>query len=163
MKVVLDTNVFVAAALSLRNERWSRARWLVQVALVAQRRFEHVTSEPLIHELRRVLIRPWMLDESTADRFVDVVWKASSFVRVHNVPMGCRDPDDDKVIETAMNADTDFIVSNDADVHDPRARYAIAKTGIGIRKRPIRVVSLDAFVEELHGVRPRFSPLVIAA
>jgi uncharacterized protein len=162
VKVVLDTNVLVSAALSFRNERWSRARWLFEVALVAQHRFEHVTSEPLMHELRDVLSRPEMLGASLADQFAEAVSAASTFVRVHNVPMGCRDPDDDKVIETAMNADADFVVSNDADVHEPRAWYAIAKTGVGIRRRPIRVVSLDAFVDELHGVEPRFSPLVVA-
>jgi putative PIN family toxin of toxin-antitoxin system len=162
MKAVLDTNVLVSAALTAQSERWGRARWLVEVALLAHRRFEHVTSEPMMHELRAVLLRPGMLDERSADRFVESIAAASSFVRVHDVPMGCRDGDDDKVIETAMNADADMIVSDDADLHDPAAWRAIAKTGIGIRRRPIRVMTLDAFVAELSGIAPRFSPLVLA-
>lgn len=162
MKAVLDTNVLVSAALSLRDQRSGRAQWLVEIALIAQRRFEHVTSEALMHELRDVLTRPGMLEEDIAVRFAAAVSAASTFVRVHNVPMGCRDPNDDKVIETAMNGDVDFVVSEDADVHAPRASYAIAKTGIGIRGRPIRVVSLHGFVAELTGV-PRFSPLVVEA
>jgi putative PIN family toxin of toxin-antitoxin system len=42
---------------------------------------------------------------------------SSTIVRIHDVPMGCRDPRDDKVIETALNANADVIVSRD---HDDR-------------------------------------------
>jgi putative PIN family toxin of toxin-antitoxin system len=160
MTAVLDTNILVSAALASAKDRWSRARWLVKVAFLAQRRFEHMTSEPMMRELRAVLARPEMLHGSNVDCFADAIAGMSTFVDVYNVPMGCRDPDDDKVIETAMNANADFVVSNDADVHAPSAQYAIAKTGIGIRSRPIRVVTLDEFVAELAGT-PRFSPLIL--
>ncbi len=75
--------------------------------------------------------------------------------------MGVRDPKDDKIVETAMNANADCIVTRDQDLFDPRAWYSIAKVGPGIRDRPIRVVTLAAFVTEL-GRGPRFSPFVVA-
>ena len=75
--------------------------------------------------------------------------------------MGCRDPRDDKVLETAMNANAEFVVARDRDLHDARARYSIEKVGPGIRSRPIRVVGVRAFVEALEA--PDFSALVCAA
>jgi putative PIN family toxin of toxin-antitoxin system len=161
MKVLLDTNILVAAALSERSERRGLARWVVDVAFLGQRRFEHVTSRRLMGELHDVLDRPGMLDAAHAERFVRQIVDNSTIVDIHGVPMGVRDRKDDKVVETAMNGDVDFVVSEDADLHDLSARRAIAKVGIGIRARPIRVITLRELVAELEGT-PRFSPLIAA-
>jgi len=158
MRVVLDTNVFVSAALAQREERMGRARWVVEVAFLGQRRFEHVTSHRLMQELRDVLGRPGMLGADEAEAFADAIMERSTVVDISGVPMGVRDPRDDKVVETAMNGDVDFVVSEDADLHDLSARRAIAKVGIGIRARPIRVITLRELIAELEGI-PRFSPL----
>jgi hypothetical protein len=61
-----------------------------------------------------------------------------------------------------MNANVDAIVSEDDDLHDVNARRAIAKTGIGIRERPIDVWKAQNLLEALSD-RPRFSPLVVPA
>jgi putative PIN family toxin of toxin-antitoxin system len=159
VKAVLDTNVLFSAALAQRDERRGLARWVVDVALIAQRRFQHVTSDLLMNELQRVLSRPGMLDSQGAADFVDNILDVSTLVRVRGIAMGVRDPNDDKVIETAMNGDVDFVVSEDADLHDLSARRAIAKVGIGIRARPIRVITLRELVAELEGT-PRYSPLI---
>jgi len=102
-----------------------------------------------------------MLRADDADAFVQMLCELSTVVPVYGVPMGCRDPKDDVVIETAMNANVDLIVSRDKDLHSAWARYAIGKTGIGIRDRPIRVVNVRSFLAELTDQRP-FSPLVCA-
>jgi len=159
MKVLLDTNILVSAALAERDERRGLARWVVDVAFLGQRRFEHVTCHPLIHELRNVLDRPRMLTLCAAERFAMKIMENSTIVGIHGVPMGVRDRNDDKVVETAMNGDVDFVVSEDADLHDLSARRAIAKVGIGIRARPIRVITLRELVAEIEGT-PRFSPLI---
>jgi putative PIN family toxin of toxin-antitoxin system len=159
MKVLLDTNILVSAALAERDERGGLARWVVNVAFLGQRRFEHVTSHRLIDELHDVLRRPGMLGLREAERFAMKIAENSTIVDVHGLPMGARDRKDDKVVETAMNGDVDFVVSEDADLHDLSARRAIAKVGIGIRARPIRVITLRELVAELEGT-PRFSPLI---
>jgi len=159
MKVLLDTNILVSAALAERDERGGLARWVIDVALLGQRRFEHVTSHRLVQELRDVLNRPRMLRAGHARRFVETIVQNSTIVDIHGLPMGVRDRNDDKVVETAMNGDVDFVVSEDADLHDLSARRAIAKVGIGIRARPIRVITLRELVAEIEGT-PRFSPLI---
>lgn len=129
MRVVLDTNVLVSAALAWHDERFSAARWIVRIALIEQRRYENVTSDPLMHELRSVLQRHPRVDASFADEFVEAVSAASTFTNIFRVPMGVRDPHDDKVVETAMNANVNAIVSGDHDRHDERAQRAIARPG----------------------------------
>jgi putative PIN family toxin of toxin-antitoxin system len=161
MKVLLDTNILVSAALAERDERGGLARWVIDVALLGQRRFEHVTSHRLMQELRDVLNRPRMLSAKHTRRFVEKIVENATIVDIHGLPMGVRDRKDDKVVETAMNGDVDFVVSEDADLHDLSARRAIAKVGIGIRARPIRVITLREFVPELEG-NPRLSPLIAA-
>jgi putative PIN family toxin of toxin-antitoxin system len=160
MKIVLDTSVLVAAAIAWHEERTADTRWLVEVALIGQRRYENVTSDPLMFELRSALERNARVGRAFAEKFVRSVGSESTFVTIHHVPMGVRDPRDDKVIETAMNANVDAIVSEDNDLHDFDARRAIAKTGIGIRDRPIEVWKERMLVTALSG-RPPFSPLVL--
>jgi putative PIN family toxin of toxin-antitoxin system len=162
MRVVLDTNVLVRAAIAWSEERPSRNRWLVEVALIAQRRYENVTSDPLMYELRSALQRIPRVDPAFVEEFLDALSSVSTFVTIYHVPMGVRDPRDDKVVETAMNANVDAIVSEDDDLHDVNARRAIAKTGIGIRERPIDVWKAQNLLEALSD-RPRFSPLVVPA
>ena len=162
MKIVLDTSVLVAAAIAWSEDRSAESRWLVEVALIGQRRYENVTSEPLIFELRSALERNARVGQAFAEAFVRAVGLKSTFIPIYNVPMGARDPRDDKVIETAMNGNVDAIVSEDKDLHDADARRAIAKTGVGIRERPIQVWNARTLVAALSG-RPRFSPLVVPA
>ena len=155
MRVVLDTNILVAAALSKWRNRWGRARWLVEIALAGQRRFAHVTSVPIIDELAEVLIRPRMVDRAFAEAFIETLLSDSTVVRVHGVPMGCRDPDDDKVLETAVIGHAGAIVSDDRDLRDLGARSAFDSCAL----RPTTVWTLDEFVAELHA-GPLFSPLI---
>jgi predicted nucleic acid-binding protein len=161
VRALIDANILFSAEWTRLKGRTSLSHWLVFVALIQQRRFELVTSDPLLREVRDVLIRRG-IPVAGADAYVGALAQEATSVRIYGVPMGCPDPGDDKVLETALNANVDVIVSRDSDLFAPRSRWAISKTGIGIRDRPIRVVSVREFVDELHGVAPRFSPLVVA-
>jgi putative PIN family toxin of toxin-antitoxin system len=157
MTAVLDTNVLVAAAIGRSRDRWPRARWLIDVALIGQRRFEPVTSLELMAELVTVLERPGMVGERVALDLERELLAVSTVVPIHGIPMGCRDPDDDKVVETALAGRADAIVSDDRDLHDFALR---AVPGVLGGVRPLTVLSLDTFVALLHE-GPRFSPLVV--
>ncbi len=90
--------------------------------------------------------------------YIDLIAAASIILdNVQGVVMGCRDPRDDKVMEAAMNGGADFIVSRDKDLLDasPREKYALEKVGVGIRREPIRIVSVTAFARDiLDGIGP---------
>jgi putative PIN family toxin of toxin-antitoxin system len=161
MKVVIDTGVFVSAALSIaaRNSSWSQE--LVEESLAGER-FELVTSEMMLLELADVLSRRRIgLVAEFAAAFIERIASVATIVAIRGLAMGCRDPRDDKVLETALNANVDFLVARDRDLHTPRSRYSIEKVGPGIRDRPIRVVSVSAFIEALRG--PDFSAFVITS
>jgi putative PIN family toxin of toxin-antitoxin system len=161
MKVVIDTGVFVSAALSIAAGNVSWSRELVEEALAGER-CEIVTSEMMLLELADVLSRPRIgLVAEFAAAFIERIASVATIVVIRGLAMGCRDPRDDKVLETALNANVDFIVARDRDLHEPRSRYSIEKVGPGIRDRPIRVVSVNAFIEALRG--PDFSAFVAAS
>lgn len=160
---VLDTNVIVSAALAIEANRSSAPRALVEEELFSGQAFISMTSAPLLYELHDVLNRRHHgLSARSIHSFVDQFTLNSTIVRTYNITMGGRDRKDDKVVETALNANTDVIVSGDRDLYEPRAMYAIAKTGAGIRRRAIRVIGVRAFLAELRS-GPRFSPLLPAA
>jgi putative PIN family toxin of toxin-antitoxin system len=108
---VLDTDVVVAA---LRS-RTGASRQLVLGAL--QRQFEMLLSVPLILEYEAVLSRPGQMFASNMDRG-ELVRLLNAFVLVgKHVDIAFRwrpnlaDPDDDMVMETAVNGGADSIVT----------------------------------------------------
>jgi putative PIN family toxin of toxin-antitoxin system len=160
MKVVVDTGVLVSAALSIAAGNASYSRKLVEEALAGER-YELVTSEMMLLELADVLSRPRIgLVAEFAAAFVERLASVATVIVIRGLTMGCRDPRDDKVLETAMNANADFVVARDRDLHEARARYSLEKVGIGIRSRPIRVVGVRAFLDALDA--PDFSALICA-
>ncbi len=92
MKVVIDTGVFVSAALSIAagNASWSRE--LVEEGLAGER-YEVVTSDMMLLELADVLSRARIgLDAEFAAAFVERVASVATIVMIHGLAMGCRDP-----------------------------------------------------------------------
>lgn len=124
MRVVLDANVLVSAAISEGPSHRIVQAWLQGQA------FEVVICDQLLGEVRSVLtersrFRKWISLEA-AELYV------TTLTTVANVqpdpapgPALTRDPDDDYVIHLARAHDADYIVSGDADLlewneQDPR-------------------------------------------
>ena len=161
MKAVIDTAVLVSAALANAADNATHSRLLIERALSGAS-FELVTSEPMLMELADVLSRrQFGLSAEQAVAFGEGIASIAIIVAIRGLAMGCRDPRDDKVLETAMNANVDFVVARDRDLYESRARYSIEKVGLGIRSRPIRVVGVRTFLEALDA--PDFSALIAAA
>jgi putative PIN family toxin of toxin-antitoxin system len=111
MRLVLDTNVVVAALL------WSGPpRQLLQAA--RERQAELFTSTPLLAELTDVLGRPKFTAKIaasllTVDELVDRYAALATVVRPASIPRVASDPDDDAVIATALAAQAQFVVTGD--------------------------------------------------
>jgi predicted nucleic acid-binding protein len=104
MKAVIDTGVLISAALAISAGSASRSRQLVENGLTGER-YEIVTLEPMLRELADVLSRPRIgLDAQYAAAFVERVVSVATIIAIRGLAMGCRDPRDDKVLETALNA-----------------------------------------------------------
>lgn len=112
MPVVLDTNVLVSGALLPRSTTGKVFEFAVfQDSLLF--------SEPTLSELRAVQSRPKFqryLDLVRRDRFIARCIEASSVVEIHRRISACRDPDDDKFLEVAVNGGARCIVTGDADL-----------------------------------------------
>jgi len=52
---------------------------------------------------------------------------ATEIASIRGLDMGCRDDDDDKFIETAVNGRANALVTRDRDLAETRVRYDLAK------------------------------------
>jgi putative PIN family toxin of toxin-antitoxin system len=116
MRAVVDTNVIVSAALS-------RGSAPDQILKSSERHeFEIATSPALLRELETVIARPkiadrlgWSADERRG--FVAGIRGRSIVVSPkRSLDIIATDPDDDRVLEAAVEAGADYIVSGDRDL-----------------------------------------------
>ena len=112
-RVVLDTNVLISAA--LRPDGPPRA----VVDAVREERGVLLFSNATFDELRTRLLLPKF------DRYVGREGRAvylaqlaavSEWVPIAGAKLGCRDPDDDKLLETALMGAADCLVTGDGDL-----------------------------------------------
>ena len=112
-RVVLDTNVLISAA--LRPEGSPRA----VVDVVRAENGVLLFSDETFNELRSCLHRPKF--DGYVGREGRAVYLAqletvSEWVSIVGVKLGCRDPDDDKLLETALMGEADCLITGDRDL-----------------------------------------------
>src|SRR4051795_12645164 len=111
MRVVVDTNVFVSAALK------DKSLPALALHIVAQRGMllKSVATEG---QLFAVLARPQLaalIDPAAVEWIRDLMARAEA-VMIGERIIACRDATDDKFLELAVNGKADLIVSGDADL-----------------------------------------------
>ena len=111
-KAVVDTNVFVSGLL--------KGGTTLPVLLTFRRGlFRLVMSGPLLDELFEVLsrekFRPFF-DRSEIVELRLLIEQKANIVEIEKKVALCRDPKDDIVLECAVAAEADFIVTNDEDL-----------------------------------------------
>jgi uncharacterized protein len=110
IRAVLDTNTIVSAV------GWGGPPAAVLDAAL-DGRFELVTSPALLDELRRVLSYPKLRAViGDADQLIKLLAIAAIVVSPTEMVAISRDPDDNRLIEAALAADTDVIVTGDQDL-----------------------------------------------
>ncbi|KKQ35522.1 MAG: hypothetical protein US51_C0003G0007 [Microgenomates group bacterium GW2011_GWA2_37_6] len=110
MKVVLDTNVLIAAAL-----QGGFAESIIDMA--NENLLTLITSEDILNELGNKLRNKFGWKKTDVDFFVTRIRKLSYVVKVtQRVSAIIRDPDDNKILECALSGKADLIVSADQDL-----------------------------------------------
>jgi putative PIN family toxin of toxin-antitoxin system len=111
MRVVVDTNVLVSAALKDRSPP------ALAVHLVGQRG-NLLKSSTTERQLFEVLDRPYFaaLIAPAARDWLTKLLAAAEMVTVTERIAACRDPTDDRFLELAVNGRGDLIVSGDGDL-----------------------------------------------
>jgi putative PIN family toxin of toxin-antitoxin system len=109
MKIVLDTNVLIAAFIT-------RGACSVLFEHCAERH-QLATSEFILGELREHLHGKFKFDESDVAQVINLLKTTLAIVVPADLgePV-CRDPDDDIVLGTAVAANADCIVTGDEDL-----------------------------------------------
>lgn len=111
MRLVVDTNVFIRAA--LKDSSWPAhtVRWLSKCDGLLK-------STAVEDELFAVLRRPRFADKITPGFLEEVqrTFASAEGIAITERIALCRDPEDDKFIELAVNGRADLIISGDADL-----------------------------------------------
>ncbi len=111
MRIVLDTNILIAAALKsgLAEDILDMAATTSLVAFI--------TSEDILEELREKLLNKFNWSKERIDFFVQELCQIAEIVKVsEKVIIVTRDPEDNKILECAVSGWADLIVSSDQDL-----------------------------------------------
>jgi putative PIN family toxin of toxin-antitoxin system len=111
MRLVVDTNIFVSAALKQVSWPGMVVRWLDKYGGLLKTSF---TEQEVMEVLQRPRIAP-----KIETLFLDNprrVFAAAERVAITGHITECRDPDDDKFLELAVNGRADAIIWGDVDL-----------------------------------------------
>lgn len=132
MIAVIDTNVFMAALLNPSGAPAKiRRRW-------QQRQFETLISEAVLEEYADVLTHAPAIAIIDAQVLIDEIEALSRRVKISGTLQACKDPDDDKFLETAVLGGVDFLVTKNLK-HFPRKSY-----------EGVRIVNVANFLKEFE-------------
>jgi putative PIN family toxin of toxin-antitoxin system len=111
MRIVVDTNVFISAALK-ENSPPGTAAHLVAVNHLMLK--SAITEQELFATLARPRLAP--LIPLRFRNWLGEVLAAAELVAITERIVACRDPKDDKFLELAVSGHADLIVSGDGDL-----------------------------------------------
>ena len=139
MRIVLDTNQLV----------WALARPPELATFVmawASARFTVVCSDDLLDEYEQVLSRAYihkLIYPESLRAFRNCLVDAIDLIELRAFPSICRDPDDDKVIATAVQGEADYLLTADADILAPTVRQVLTQAGI-------QTATIDEFIAQIQ-------------
>jgi len=111
VKVVFDTNVFIAAILTegICSKLLLRAR---------KKQFELITCSFILQEFERVLRKKFLATKSDVQDAVGLISDAVQVVvnPTQNVSGVCSDAEDDNILSCVLAADADYLVTGDTDL-----------------------------------------------
>lgn len=134
MRVVLDTNVIVSAALKAASPPYDVVQWIIENGGL-------LTSAATEQEALTVLRRPRLAAAIRPDfaPLLRTLFAIAEAVPVVERVSAARDPADDKFLELAVNGRADVLISGDADL---------------LALNPFRGIPIETPAEFLRRVRP---------
>jgi putative PIN family toxin of toxin-antitoxin system len=110
MKIVFDTNVLIAAFITVQSVSGAVVNHCAQAHTL-------ITSDFILDELREKLIIKFRRHEADVEEALTLLRDQSTVIKSAplNQPV-CRDPDDDQVLATALTGSADCIITGDKDL-----------------------------------------------
>lgn len=143
IRITLDTNQLVRALMRPPELATFMMSW-------QSNRFRVVASHELLAEYERVLVYPDIRPLIFAELLRAYRSHLINLIEIVSLPMiapVCRDPDDDKVVATAIYGRVAFLVSEDDDVKTPPVKRLLQQYGIQV----ISTEQLLAIVDSDNG------------
>ena len=111
LRIVPDTNILISAFIVEGNEYRLIEKCFKREILL-------ITSADVIDEFKEVALRPkFGFTEEEVGDFVNALIEAAEVVMPkEKVSSVCRDPDDNKLLATALEGKADYIISGDKDL-----------------------------------------------
>ena len=112
--VVLDTNVLISAALLSSSKPFAVFQQVLDSGIL-------IFSNETFEEIATRLMRPKFgryVSKSTRERFLADVSAVAEWTAITGALHCCRDPNDDKIVETALAGRASCLVTGDADLLD---------------------------------------------
>jgi uncharacterized protein len=113
-RVILDTNVLVSRLLLVDSTASRAVRRLMD-------RSQPLVSEDTLSELADALSRPKFdsyVSRENRQRFFELYARVAEWVTISTTIRRCRDPNDDKFLDLAVDGKADWIVTGDKDLLD---------------------------------------------
>jgi putative PIN family toxin of toxin-antitoxin system len=109
VKIVLDTNVLIAALIARGTCHELLEHCVVRHALF--------TSEFILHETQEKLIEKFGYESDLASEAINLFRSSMTVVSTLKLASSvCRDPDDDNILATAISGNCDCIITGDNDL-----------------------------------------------
>ncbi len=112
-RVVFDTNVLISAALQPKGPSRSGIEAVAFSGGVIL--FSQATFDELLTRLNRPRFDAYISRE-IREVYIRQIEAVSQWIPITGARLGCRDPDDDKVLETALSGGADCLVTGDKDL-----------------------------------------------
>lgn len=110
-RAVLDTNILISAVLT-RGKPFQALRWVLNHGVLI---FSDPTFEELATRLKKTKFDRYVSQERRHELLADLE-AVAEWTAINGAIQACRDPDDDKFLETALVAQADCIVTGDGDL-----------------------------------------------
>lgn len=147
MRITLDTNQLVRALM--------RPPQLATFVIAWQsKRFTVVVSEELLQEYNLVLSYPEVAERIFPEllrSFRTQLLMDTEIVALPEIAPVCRDPDDDKVIATAVYGQVNYLITADEDLHAAEIVQILAEAGTEVISYQEFITRMD---EDLHFYKP---------
>ncbi|MBN3923364.1 putative toxin-antitoxin system toxin component, PIN family [Nostoc sp. NMS4] len=130
MKVIIDTNIVVSAAIADKNPE------VVILFVIANSAFEWVVSAEIIAEYKELLKRPRLkLTEAQYQRWVYLIDSVTTLIDVDVEVDFPRDRKDAKFLACAIAAGADFFITGDTDFNEAQTLLNTTIISLSLFKR----------------------------
>jgi uncharacterized protein len=110
--IVIDTNIFISAALSPGGIAYQAFAKAVQNFIIVQ---SNETYQEIADRIYKSKFDKYISNEKR-EELLNIIKNRSQFIQTTSYITSCRDPDDNKFLELAIDSKAKFLVTGDKDL-----------------------------------------------